>query len=149
MKIMEPVEIGYLAGLIDGEGYIETNRVRLNVTSVDLDILDRAQSMCEMGHINGPYMAQKSTKPFWSWDVTDGHELARLFCAITPLMSSRRRLKILEAAETLAVRSKPSQCLWCGERIETKMRKNTTKYCNSTCRVNEWRSRKAETGGMS
>lgn len=141
--LMGPLEIGFLAGLFEGEGYIDTSRVRMNITSTDRDTLEFGYSMCQFGHINGPYWAKKSTKEFWSWDITDGRQIARFLCAIVSLMSERRREEIQKAAEVLAVRSKHSECLLCGKRIETKMRKNTTKYCSSTCRVAEWRSRKS------
>lgn len=146
---MQENHIYYLAALIDGEGYIDSRRPRISISSTDLDILERAQEFAGMGNIVGPYMGEKSTKEYWEWNVTTVQDVARLACAIAPLMSNRRQEKLLELAEALSLRTKPVHCLSCDALLDSKMRINAAQYCNSTCRSRKWRKERRRLDALS
>lgn len=146
----DQLTIGYLAGLIDGEGHIKVaaTEVQLTVTSTDYDIVERAHQMSGIGHINGPYPL-KSGKQRWNWAVANRSELARLLLAIYPLMSARRQAKIALATDYLAERTnrKPKNCVVCEQEFSPSTFRGAyvkAKYCSSPCRDRAYKIRRKE-----
>lgn len=101
---MDDQSVGWLAGLLEGEGCFGVSwgdegaagRIRIEMVSTDLDVLERARKLTGAGHVNGPYAHRVFAKPQWRWRVSaqpDVHALVRL---LRPLMLSRRRAKIDE-----------------------------------------------------
>lgn len=142
--------IGYLAALIDGEGYIgSSKRITVTVTSKDKDILDRALEMSGIGVINGPYKhSNPKHNQFWTWSIGKHSDIARLLGAITPLLSKRRVetqvVPILDRISKAIVR--PQDCEVCEVRYTPKRMlsgKHKPRYCSHTCGVRAHRDRKA------
>lgn len=102
-KPMNEVEIAWLAGIIDGEGWFDCMEkegripaVRIGVESIDLDLLQQCHSFSGMGIVSGPRFRGEDRKPIWTWRVGKRRDVFRLLLAIAPLLSNRRRARILE-----------------------------------------------------
>lgn len=87
--------LGYVAGIIDGEGWIvlQSGLVRIGVKMTDLDVLERCQKVTGVGTISGP-IEQEDRKPQWTWTVSKQADVAGLLMTIYPLMSQRRQTRI-------------------------------------------------------
>lgn len=109
--IMTDAEIGYLAGIIDGEGWLgvaKDNRYgglgtpRITVGMTDEDVILRLQSMTGVGNIHVRPAGENGNKAFHVWNVTNRDDVARVLLAITPLMSERRKGRIAKLAGLLS-----------------------------------------------
>jgi hypothetical protein len=94
---MTDLELGWVAGLMEGEGCFYSKRTKSLVTriivgSTDKDVLDKLASICG-GKVGGPYLADKRVKPFWNWNIW-GRKAYELMKLVRPLMGSRRQNKI-------------------------------------------------------
>lgn len=103
---MNAVEIAWVAGIIEGEGTIlvpgggQYPSVRVAMT--DEDVVRRLHSITGLGRVVPRKKGQPHFKPQWQWHVCSRREVARLLCAVAPLMGSRRTARIAEAADRLA-----------------------------------------------
>lgn len=89
-----PYELGYVAGIIDGEGCIRLPRFYqpdVKVKMTDLDVLERCRATTGVGRISGPYTPE-GCKPQWTWYVC-GRDAAALLMTIYPLLGERRRAR--------------------------------------------------------
>lgn len=87
----------YIAGIIEGEGWIASQNLTVSVfvKMTDEDTIRRLQSLTGMGKIIGPKKAGKSHwKPYWQWSVCSRGEAARLLLAVYPLLGVRRQKQI-------------------------------------------------------
>lgn len=106
-KIWNSVDIAWMAGIIEGEGCItyssskKYNGVKVEVAMTDKDTIEKLAEVSGIGHIRARKVVP-GTKPAWAWYVHKGKDVARLLCAISPMMSERRRAKILEVADRLS-----------------------------------------------
>lgn len=95
-----PYELGYVAGIIDGEGYIRRpscgRTIEIKVKMTDLDVLERCKRITGVGSISGPYVPSNGNKPQWTWAI-GARDSAALAMTIYPLMSDRRQERIREA----------------------------------------------------
>lgn len=114
--------IAWIAGIIEGEGYIcgRVNRksgvtvglcVQVNMT--DEDVLRLCQKRTGLGRVNGPYKSnsyRKNWKPNWKWTVGRTKEVMGLLQAIIPWLGKRRKAKALQVMKarqkSLELRSK-------------------------------------------
>ena len=108
---MNDQEVGWVAGIIEGEGTIECRsnpskagtkwHPRLEVVSTDEDVVARLHRMVG-GHINGPYAPRArvaggdhyGTKAIWRWRLSTDAAVVGLMEQIRPLMGERRGAKI-------------------------------------------------------
>lgn len=141
--VWNQLTIGYLAAIIDGEGHIgSSKRINISVTSCDFDIIERAYNLSGIGTIQGPY-SPKNPKHnnYWVWSVAKHKDIARLLCAIAPLICERKRnVYIVPMIERLSKAiNRPKNCSGCGiEYTPLKSGAGVTqsKYCSNTCRNN-------------
>lgn len=99
---MTPVELGWLAGLLEGEGTFTllTQRdrrkaralVRLEMT--DEDVVRKAHAIAGVGSV-GEYH-REGYKTSWWWQVARQEHVAQLLQAIHSLMGKRRAERIAE-----------------------------------------------------
>ena len=100
---MHEKDLYWLAGMLEGEGCFSPARSRtgsvsprIQVTSVDFDVLERIQSLLG-GSICGPLPIRKPTHtPTYSWSL-GGWLAADFMQEIHPLMAKRRRKQIDKA----------------------------------------------------
>lgn len=98
--MMTDAETAWVAGLIEGEGYIGwTNRQAvIAVKMTDLDVLERLQSWTGFGRIHSLryYEGRDDCKPQWTWRVGGRRDFIELARAIEPYMLARRGARIRE-----------------------------------------------------
>lgn len=132
--------IGYLAGIIDGEGSVtfqrngrKTPNARVSVSMTDQDSINRIFELSGIGYVGGPYTRNGNNpnrKPYWTWQLYKASDIARLLCAIAPLLSERKQLKCLEAACSIQLRSKPKECGKCNKSYQGQPNQL---YCSTRC----------------
>lgn len=101
MNKLSPTELGWVAGLLEGEGCFTDastvqkgkeyrySRIQLNMT--DEDVMRKFVKMVGIGRLSGPhgYATKTNWKPRWTWTVR--HKDAKdLMTEILPLMGERR-----------------------------------------------------------
>lgn len=106
---MTQLEIGWVAGIIEGEGSFavrsKTNPTtgntsrsgQIQVAMTDPDILRRLAEVTGVGHVNGPYVRPTDKahwKPLYHWTVSRKSDLARILLAIYPLLGERRKQRV-------------------------------------------------------
>lgn len=106
---MTDIETGWITGMFEGEGCIklpkgQPNAVQLQVTSTDLDILNRFQSIVSCGTVKRLIRSEKyelGRKPVYVWNVNNKSDVTYLLTAMLPLFGERRREKSLVALKRL------------------------------------------------
>lgn len=101
---INPTDLAWLAGLIEGEGSFShhvTRRIRqyhdlnIKVTMADEDVIRRCLAVSGLGTVRGPYQNRNPAwKPRWIWEVTRRDDAVALMTALRPLMSIRRQVQI-------------------------------------------------------
>jgi hypothetical protein len=94
---------GWLAGLVEGEGWIglqtlrdrgvERTYPRISLQMTDEDVVRRAQVVTGVGQVNGPYSGTRY-KACWRWVVNKRADVDMVLILIYPLMGARRQAKI-------------------------------------------------------
>lgn len=114
---MNDIELGYVAGVIEGEGYIFTKNsysAAVAVQMTDLDVLQKLQILTGLGHIIETQRQKPHHKRTWRW-TAQGSEVRRLLLDIYPHMGDRRKEKIMSVVsvydENQKVRSKREDLL--------------------------------------
>ncbi len=82
-----PERLGYLAGIIDGEGSILRSgegRWSVKVTMTDEPIMEWMGSLG--GRLSGPYQPRGNRKPTWTWTVARRRDVVSLLTAVRPLL---------------------------------------------------------------
>lgn len=131
------LSIGYLAGLIDGEGSFhirDERRVDIRVDSTDLDILERAFTYSGgLGYISGPFQRRNSDrKKIWTWTIGKAEDVIFIIESIMPHMSLRRQEKMIQCLEiTESIVNRVKVCAGCG--IEIRNFGNNRKWCSRSC----------------
>lgn len=99
-------DISWMAGFLEGEGWFgeRTNKQQngkyvyrhpiISVSGTDLDVIQKAAELFGKA-VNGPYMAKKSTKPYWMTQIT-GKAAIGWMLTLYPILGSRRQAKIRE-----------------------------------------------------
>lgn len=90
---MRMVDLGYVAGLLDGEGCLSSDRTfpRVRIGMTDLDALERCREITGLGTIHGPYLSGVRKKPYYTWNVGRSKDAASLIMTLYPLLSARRQ----------------------------------------------------------
>lgn len=104
MNEMKPEDIGYMAGIFEGEGWIVTNKrsgARLSVAMTDFDVIEKLHSQTGIGRLHGPFIKKTGKKPQLEWNVNRQKDLADLLNAILPFLCDRRTIRVGEALEML------------------------------------------------
>lgn len=101
-----PTEIAWAAGLFEGEGCIykavmkkKYIYIRLNVTSTDLDVLQKFHSIVRYGKIYNKTV-QAHCKPAYAWQLQKSSdqidEVKNIIMLFEPYLGRRRRAKAVE-----------------------------------------------------
>lgn len=101
---MNETETAWLAGLVEGEGFISINTkkryIMLGINMCDLDVLEKARTITRMGNITERKVYKENHSRSWGWRVTSNTEVRTPLVAIRPHMCSRRTERIDEALAT-------------------------------------------------
>lgn len=91
------LEIAWAAGILEGEGCFSNLKgiaIRIQVGSVDKDIIDRLISIFKVGFISERELISK--KKFYIWIVSKNKDVKEVLHTILPFMGIRRTKKIEE-----------------------------------------------------
>jgi hypothetical protein len=98
---MKDIELGWLAGLLEGEGYFAfTTQRRLIITmdSTDMDVAARVAQLFNVT-IQGPYSySQEKNKPVYRAQCS-GDKAAKVMRSVLPYMCERRTARIIDALD--------------------------------------------------
>ena len=86
-------ELGWVAGLLEGEGWFSKTDKRIQVSSTDEDVIEKLASTTQIGRITGPYQSYQLPhyKDHWRWIVHRKPDGDMLTAQIFPFMSPRRK----------------------------------------------------------
>ncbi len=111
---MTDLELGWVAGLFEGEGSIvltkvknrkDSYRVMCVVSSTDKDVIESFTKIVNFGKMNGPYKPSDSGRKLrYTWDVQNQKECLKFLKLILPQLHSRRSVKALEVINFLEER---------------------------------------------
>lgn len=109
---MTDLELGWIVGLLEGEGCFgiykdkrrpTTSTVKIQMESTDKDIVDRLNLLVpgRVWESNYPakYRAFPNAKESWRWQISDRKRVMLLIVQIYPYMSDRRKLKLDEIVD--------------------------------------------------
>jgi hypothetical protein len=85
------LRLGWIAGLIEGEGWLGIQppaRPTVQVITTDHDVVLRLHEWSGVGNVSGPHAG--TNKPTYRWVVTKREDAGRLLEAILPLLAERR-----------------------------------------------------------
>jgi hypothetical protein len=90
-----PINLAWLAGLAEGEGYIGKNKVFFRIRMTDEDVIRRCMMFC-IGHIRGPVEGDvaRNRKPIYEWTITRRQDFIEILLAIYSWLGIRRRAEI-------------------------------------------------------
>jgi hypothetical protein len=91
---MTPVERGWVAGIVEGEGcFVKGSKPcgRLRVAMTDLDVVQRLQDTTGIGLVHDRGRRQAHHKQVWDWTVLRRENMCNLATEIAPLLLQRRR----------------------------------------------------------
>lgn len=128
--IWDPIDIAWVAGIIEGEGCILITKyktVTIKVSMTDEDVIESLYEKFKIGRITTRKSVHSNWKQVWNWSVAKQRDVARFLLAITPLLYSRRRERISEAVELLHQRFELKICTNCGKKYQSDYR--STRFC--------------------
>lgn len=108
MRELSATELGWVAGILEGEGCFTPSRqrvkgkqytyARIQLNMTDEDVIRRFRDTVGTGNLHGPrsYPNHPTWKPSWHWDC-HGKEALELMRAILPLMGERRTNSMKES----------------------------------------------------
>lgn len=97
-------ELAWAAGLFEGEGNFCLNRrpgytyPRAQLSSTDLDTLQRFRSAVGVGNIVGPY-DRVGCKPIWSWRSANYGDIQHVVCLLWFGLGERRKVQATSVLE--------------------------------------------------
>lgn len=97
--------IAWLAGLVEGEGYIAKGKVFLRVRMSDWDVVQRCEQLFGIGNLRGPVEGNKKKKhkPMYEWTITRKQDFQEILLAIYPKLGFRRKKRICDCFKRLGM----------------------------------------------
>lgn len=144
----DPIYIGWIAALIEGEGsvlFMKSHAI-VNISMTDEDVVRSIVDRLDIGRVTGPYIRDTPQKPIWRWTVSDRKSIARLLLAIYPLMGVRRRVaieKIIDEIHELNRFLRPRPCKECNNLFQPNSFYSARRqiFCGIPCNQ-KWHRRK-------
>lgn len=98
--------VGWLAGMIEGEGtigWVGRNGVGISISMTDQDVVESLPTRTGLGYVIyiGKPSRFENSKPQWRWCVTQRDEVRAVLEAIRPLLGERRGARADAALERL------------------------------------------------
>lgn len=104
LRLLTPMEIGWLAGIVEGEGSItwqNKTSVALRVSMTDRDVVERLLTLTGVGTFREIPPRRDVCKTQWAWNVNKCDDVEFILTTIRPLMGERRGARIDAALERL------------------------------------------------
>lgn len=87
---MTLTEAAYVAGVVDGEGYISSSRYELHVTNTDLSLLHRVRDIAGCGRLYRPGKPlRREHRPQYRWRLTKRGDIVKLLRRIQPFLTAK------------------------------------------------------------
>lgn len=88
-----PSEIAWLAGIIEGEGYLSAKRGHglVRVVMTDADVIARLYAVSAVGKLNDLPLRAAHHKPVYSWTILREESVLTLLTSVAPFLGTRRR----------------------------------------------------------
>lgn len=101
MMNIEEFRLGWIVGIIEGEGWIgcKDGRPTISVSSVDKDVIDRLMEWAEVGLVRERSELTVKGKRVWIWSITKRDVAGEFLEKILPYLSERRSEKALHAID--------------------------------------------------
>jgi hypothetical protein len=99
------MNIGWMAGMYEGEGCIErtsTRGYRLCIVSTDFDVIEKIQSFAG-GFVHPTKQYKSHHKPAWKWRLGTKREVTKLLTQMLPFLGNRRAYDALNALDTMEI----------------------------------------------
>jgi hypothetical protein len=102
--VLKPSELGWCAGLFEGEGSIvcykmpnrkNSYRVSLSISMIDKDVLETFVEYLDVGKVKGPYKT-KNRKDRYTWEVQNFRDCLYVAKLLFPYLHERRAKKAVE-----------------------------------------------------
>ena len=96
--------LAWLAGLLEGEGYIGRRKVFLRIRMRDEDVIARC-SLFAIGHLRGPVEGNpaKGHAPMYEWTVTRTDHFVAILSAVYANLGTRRKVRIDQCFDALGL----------------------------------------------
>ena len=101
---MNDKELGWLAGIFDGEGCLTVNHYagdghfeqwRATVAMSDEDVVRRFHMLIGIGTVRGPYIQTGAGRlPMWQWNIGRREDILNFCASLSPMMGERRTAKM-------------------------------------------------------
>lgn len=107
MNEITSINLGWLAGIIEGEGWFVRNKstgLQVCVAMTDYDTIERLKQITGAGRINERKFNSPNKKDQLQWTVGKRSDVVAILTQILPLMSIRRSQQIQEVLDIAKVR---------------------------------------------
>lgn len=98
--MIRPIDLGWLAGLLEGEGYFglrTDGRPYVQLSMTDCDVVDRVHRILGFGYRGARRLP--SGKTAYTWSASAYEDAVGLMMTLLPLMGERRAAKIIECLD--------------------------------------------------
>jgi hypothetical protein len=105
------MNIGWMAGMYEGEGCIEqtsAHSYRLAIVSTDLDVIEKIQSFAG-GYVHPEKVYKLHHKPAWRWRLGKKNEVANLLEQMLPFLGNRRSNDAIKALNNMEKSNAPKE----------------------------------------
>lgn len=141
MRTYVKTELAWAAGFFDGEGNVgctKNNVIRLKVSQIDRQVLDRFKATIGFGII---YLEPRTTvagNPVWTYRVTSFAGVQQICADLWSWLSPVKRKQFKQALlQARSIRKKWQRCAAIGHTIKNVNNKPKQFYCY-TCRKEQW-----------
>ena len=103
--VLSKTETAYIAGFVDGEGYIgcyprkdtkdRLQRPCLAIVNTDLDVLVWIKSVTKLGFITKPRMRKSSYKPCYEYRITNMTDIGSICKTLLPYLKVKKEKALL------------------------------------------------------
>lgn len=95
-ETIEPVDFGWVVGILEGEGTFFSRKEpyvarRVTFSSVDEDVVRRFFDLVGIGRVSGPYNPPHGKQVFWRWALDRWTDIEPFVNAVLPHLGERRR----------------------------------------------------------
>lgn len=110
---MNTFDLGYLCGIIDGEGHIGASKsghsytIRFNIYNTDEQLILWCKNKLNVGHVHLKHSNNQKHKNSWRLNITKQSDLAKVLSMIIPYLKVKKEQATLALEFVLSRLNKP------------------------------------------
>lgn len=134
-KYWDPIDVAYIAGIIDGEGHIQKHDKAgwaVRVSMCDGDVVQRLYDMTGIGNIHIYPPRGNQQQDVWTWSVQAKKDVYRLLAAVSIFLGDRKQAEAIKVCDVI-LESSFSYCSYCATRFYKT--RGSQKFCDDACRI--------------